>query len=48
MGQVRSVSRARHELFQSAEIEPAVDFSRVEGVFVLLRGKNATQPAFRP
>ena len=48
VGQVRSVSRARHELFQSAEIEPAVDFSRVEGVFVLLRGKNATQPAFRP
>jgi rod shape-determining protein MreC len=37
VGTVINVSRERHELFQSAEIQPAVDFNKIEGVFVILR-----------
>lgn len=41
VGTVTDVSRARHELFQTAEIEPAVDFNKIEGVFVILRNQNS-------
>lgn len=37
VGTVTKVGRERHELFQSAEIGPVVDFNRIEGVFVILR-----------
>jgi rod shape-determining protein MreC len=37
VGTVRHVYRERHELFQSADIEPAVDFNQIEWVFVMLR-----------
>lgn len=37
IGYVRSVQRLEHDLFQTAEVEPAVDFQRVEGVFVITK-----------
>jgi rod shape-determining protein MreC len=42
VGTVASVGRERHELFQSAEIKPVVDFNKIEGVFVVLR--DAAEP----
>lgn len=44
VGTVTSVGRERHELFQSAEIQPVVDFNKIEGVFVILR--DADSPDF--
>ena len=40
VGTVTSVGRERHELFQSAEIQPVVDFNKIEGVFVILRDRS--------
>jgi rod shape-determining protein MreC len=40
VGTVTNVGRERHELFQSAEIQPVVDFNKIEGVFVILRDPN--------
>lgn len=37
VGTISNVYRERHELFQSADIEPAVDFNKIEWVFVILR-----------
>ena len=44
VGTVTNVGRERHELFQSAEIQPVVDFNKIEGVFVILR--NPDNPDF--
>ena len=41
VGTVTSVNRERHELFQSADIQPVVDFNRIEGVFVILRDEHS-------
>lgn len=47
VGTVSKVSREKHELFQSAEITPAVNFNKIEGVFVILRGnKGINHPLF--
>ncbi|MDH4247646.1 MAG: rod shape-determining protein MreC [Deltaproteobacteria bacterium] len=47
VGVVKNVTRERHELFQSAEVVPAVDFNRIEGVFVILKEpKSADYPLF--
>ncbi|MDH5752752.1 MAG: rod shape-determining protein MreC [Deltaproteobacteria bacterium] len=43
VGTVKRVSRERHELFQSAEVEPAVDFNRIEGVFVIIKDPKDTE-----
>jgi rod shape-determining protein MreC len=40
VGTVISVEREKHELFQLAEIKPAVDFRKIEGVFVILRDRR--------
>jgi len=40
VGTITAISRERHELFQSAQVEPAVDFSRLEGVFVIIRDRK--------
>lgn len=40
VGSVTGVTRERHELFQSAEIQPAVDFNKIEGVFVVIRDRR--------
>lgn len=37
VGTISNVYREQHELFQTAEIEPAVDFNKIEWVFVILR-----------
>ena len=37
VGYVRSVQRERSGLFQTVEVEPAVDFSRLEEVLVVLK-----------
>ena len=44
VGTVTDVGRERHELFQSAEIQPVVDFNKIEGVFVILR--NPSDPEY--
>ena len=41
VGTVTSVGREKHDLFQVAEVAPVVDFSRIEGVFVILRDRRA-------
>ena len=47
VGTVAKVSRERHELFQSAEIRPAVNFRKIEGVFVIIRDENSVnRPLF--
>ena len=43
VGTVANVQREQHELFQSAEIDPAVDFNRIEWVFVILRDTNVEE-----
>ena len=40
VGVVTEVRHERHELFQSAVIRPAVDFNRIEGVFVILKDRT--------
>lgn len=40
VGTITNVERERHELFQTAEIQPVVDFNKIEGVFVLLKQQN--------
>ena len=37
VGIINKVERERHELFQTAEIQPVVDFNKIEGVFVILK-----------
>jgi rod shape-determining protein MreC len=47
VGTINRVYRERHELFQSADIEPVVDFNQVEWVFVMLRDpKDEEYPQF--
>ncbi len=47
IGKVTEIRKEPHELFQSAVLEPAVDFGRLEEVFVLLRQSSPTiQPLF--
>lgn len=47
VGLVTSVSRKRHELFQTAEINPVVEFNKIEGVYVIVKNdKDADQPFF--
>ena len=47
VGTVTNVTRERHELFQTAEIRPAVNFRKIEGVFVIIRDeKDITRPLF--
>jgi rod shape-determining protein MreC len=41
VGTITSVGREKHELFQIAEVAPVVDFSRIEGVFVILRDRRS-------
>jgi rod shape-determining protein MreC len=40
VGNVTGVIRERHELFQSAEIKPSVNFNKIEGVFVIIRDRR--------
>jgi len=40
VGTITNVERERHELFQTAEIQPVVDFNKVEGVFILLKERK--------
>lgn len=40
VGTIAAVSREKHELFQTAEIQPAVDFRKIEAVFVLLKERR--------
>lgn len=37
VGVITKVERERHELFQTAQIQPVVDFNKIEGVFVILK-----------
>lgn len=47
VGVITNVSREQHELFQTAEIQPIVDFNKIEGVYVIIKdGKEAQQPFF--
>ena len=47
IGTITNVYRERHELFQSADIEPVVDFNKIEWVFVILRDpKDEEYPQF--
>jgi rod shape-determining protein MreC len=47
IGTITSVGREKHELFQLAEVQPVVDFSRIEGVFVILKDRrSADYPMF--
>ncbi len=47
VGTVADVKRERHELFQTAELRPAVDFDKIEGVFVILKKPTDTSfPVF--
>jgi rod shape-determining protein MreC len=41
VGTIVSMGREKHELFQIAEVKPVVDFSRIEGVFVILRDRRS-------
>jgi len=40
VGTVVAVNREKHELFQTAEIQPVVDFRKIEGVFVILKERR--------
>lgn len=40
VGTITTVNREKHELFQTAEIQPAVDFRKIEAVFVLLKERR--------
>jgi rod shape-determining protein MreC len=42
VGTITAVGREKHELFQTAQVAPVVDFSRIEGVFVILRDRRST------
>ena len=47
VGTITAVGREKHELFQVAEVKPVVDFSRIEGVFIILRDRrSADYPLF--
>ena len=47
VGTITNVYRERHDLFQSADIEPVVDFNKIEWVFVILRDpKDEEYPQF--
>ena len=47
VGTINHVYRERHELFQSADIAPVVDFNQIEWVFVMLRDpKDEEYPQF--
>jgi rod shape-determining protein MreC len=47
VGEITQIGREKHELFQVAEVKPVVDFSRIEGVFVILKDRrSADYPLF--
>ena len=46
VGLITKVSREKHELFQTAEISPVVDFNKIEGVYVILKNKDEAQQPF--
>ena len=47
VGIITEVGREQHELFQRARIQPVVDFNKLEGVYVILRGGvDEPQPFF--
>lgn len=47
VGIIADVGREQHELFQTARIQPVVDFNKVEGVYVVIRDESAQpQPFF--
>lgn len=47
VGTITAVGKDKHELFQVAEVKPVVDFSRIEGVFVILKDRrSADYPMF--
>jgi rod shape-determining protein MreC len=41
VGTITAIGRDKHELFQVAEVKPVVDFSRIEGVFVILKDRRS-------
>jgi rod shape-determining protein MreC len=47
VGTITAVGRDKHELFEVAEVKPVVDFSRIEGVFIILKDRrSADYPLF--
>ena len=46
VGIITNVSRERHELFQTATIDPVVDFNKIEGVYVLINPSNPANDPF--
>lgn len=47
VGTITAIGREKHELFQVAEVMPVVDFSKIEGVFVILKDRrSADYPLF--
>ncbi len=46
VGVVMAVSRERHELFQTAAIQPVVDFNRIEGVYVITKSPDDPEQPF--
>lgn len=46
VGVVTGVSRERHELFQTAQIQPVVDFNKIEGVYVITRDESDPEQPF--
>lgn len=43
VGTITNVTRERHELFQTADVRPVVDFNKLEGVFVILKDEDDAQ-----
>jgi rod shape-determining protein MreC len=41
VGTVTQVNKERHDLFQTADVLPTVDFSKLEGVFVIVRDRRS-------
>jgi rod shape-determining protein MreC len=46
VGVITGVSRERHELFQTARIEPVVNFYKIEGVYVITRDRDDPEQPF--
>lgn len=48
IGHVRRLQKSDADLFQSAEVEPMVDFSKLEGVLVVTSSKQLPEPSLLP
>ena len=46
VGIATKVERERHELFQTAQIEPVVDFNKIEGVYIIINDNDNDQQPF--